>query len=133
VLRQQGGSRPGAAPGAWWNRLKPRNRRGDGDDETDEFKLDAAAAAAEEAVERKEVRRVKPWLSWTCWSGRSWQGTGWVEEDVEEHQDTNIACVVGIGQKMDRAQDTTLTSQGAMRSGRETRVVAYATRGPRCI
>jgi hypothetical protein len=32
-----------------------------------------------------------------------------VEEDVEEHQDMNIACVVGTGQKMDRAQDATLT------------------------
>jgi hypothetical protein len=38
---------------------------GEGDDETDErdndFKLDAAAVAAEEAVERKEVRRARPW------------------------------------------------------------------------
>ena len=31
--------------------------------ETDEFTLDAAAVVAEEAVERKEARRVKPWLS----------------------------------------------------------------------
>jgi hypothetical protein len=30
--------------------------------ETDEFTLDAAAVVAEEAVERKEARRVKPWL-----------------------------------------------------------------------
>ena len=36
---------------------------GDSDDETDEFTLDAAAVVAEEAVERKEARRVKPWLS----------------------------------------------------------------------
>jgi hypothetical protein len=36
---------------------------GDSDDETDEFMLDAAAVVAEEAVERKEARRVKPWLS----------------------------------------------------------------------
>jgi hypothetical protein len=35
----------------------------DGDDETDEVKLDAAAVIAEEAVERKKARRVKPWLS----------------------------------------------------------------------
>jgi hypothetical protein len=33
------------------------------DDETDELTLDAAAVVAEEAVERKEARRVKPWLS----------------------------------------------------------------------
>jgi hypothetical protein len=32
-------------------------------DETDERALDAAAVVAEEAVERKEARRVKPWLS----------------------------------------------------------------------
>jgi hypothetical protein len=30
---------------------------------TDELTLDAAAVVAEEAVERKEARRVKPWLS----------------------------------------------------------------------
>ena len=36
---------------------------GDSDDGTDEFTLDAAAVVAEEAVERKEARRVKPWLS----------------------------------------------------------------------
>jgi hypothetical protein len=36
---------------------------GDGDDETDKFKLDTSAVAAEEAVEHKEARRVKPWLS----------------------------------------------------------------------
>jgi hypothetical protein len=36
---------------------------GDSDDETDEFTLDAAAVVAEEALERKEGRRVKPWLS----------------------------------------------------------------------
>jgi hypothetical protein len=53
----------GRAPGAWWNRLKPRKRRGDGDDETDEFKLYAAAVIVEEAVERKEALRVKLWLS----------------------------------------------------------------------
>jgi hypothetical protein len=35
---------------------------GDGDDETDEFKVDAAAVVAEEAVERREARRVKSWL-----------------------------------------------------------------------
>jgi hypothetical protein len=28
-----------------------------------------------------------------------------VDVDVEEHRDTDIACVVGTGQKMDRAQD----------------------------
>jgi hypothetical protein len=36
---------------------------GDSDEETDEFTLDAAAVVAEETVERKEARRVKPWLS----------------------------------------------------------------------
>jgi hypothetical protein len=35
-----------------------------------------------------------------------------VEEDVEEHQDTNIACVAGTGQKMDRAQDAALATRG---------------------
>jgi hypothetical protein len=50
--------------------------------DSDEFKLDAAAVAAEEAVgrlavERKEARRVKPWLSeLTYRSGRSWRATG---------------------------------------------------------
>jgi hypothetical protein len=34
-----------------------------------------------------------------------------VEEDVEEHQNANIACVAGTGQKMDRAQDATLTTE----------------------
>jgi hypothetical protein len=38
-------------------------------------------------------------------------GPAGVEEDVEEHQDTNIACVVGTGQKMDRAQDAALTNR----------------------
>jgi hypothetical protein len=62
-------------------------------------------------------------------SGRSWRGTGWgVEEYVEEHQDTNIACVVGTGQKMDRAQDTTLTNnRGTRQSERATRVMACTT------
>jgi hypothetical protein len=46
---------------------------GDGDDKTDELKLDAAAVVAEEAVERKGAQRVRPWLR----SGRSWRGTGW--------------------------------------------------------
>jgi hypothetical protein len=32
--------------------------------------------------------------------------------DVEEHQKTNIVCVAGTGQKMDRAQDATLTNRG---------------------
>jgi hypothetical protein len=52
---------------------------GDSDNETDEFTLDAAAVVAEEAVERKEARRVKPWLSELDGyrSGRSWRGTGW--------------------------------------------------------
>jgi hypothetical protein len=36
---------------------------GDSDDETDEFTLDAAVVVAEVALERKEARRVKPWLS----------------------------------------------------------------------
>jgi hypothetical protein len=49
----------------------------DSDDETDEFNLDAAAVIAEEAVERKEAQRARPWLSWTCRSGRIWRGTGW--------------------------------------------------------
>jgi hypothetical protein len=72
----------------------------------DEFKLDAAAVVAEEAVERKEARRVKPWLSeldvpeWQELAGR---GPAGVEGDAEEHQDTNMACVVGTGQKMDLA------------------------------
>jgi hypothetical protein len=39
-------------------------------------------------------------------------GPAGVEEDVEEHQNTNIACVAGTGQKMDRAQDAALTSRG---------------------
>jgi hypothetical protein len=39
-----------------------------------------------------------------------------VEEDVKEHQDTNTACVVGTGQKMDRAQDATLTNRGTRQS-----------------
>jgi hypothetical protein len=89
---------------------------GDSDNETDEFTLDAAAVVAEEAVERKEARRVKPWLSEL--DVPEWQelgaggGPAGVEEDVEEHQDTNIACVAGTGQKMDRAQDTALTNRG---------------------
>jgi hypothetical protein len=88
---------------------------GDSDNETDEFTLDAAAVVAEEAVERKEARRVKPWLSEldVC-TGVAGAGGGpaGAEEDVEEHQDTNIACVAGTGQKMDRAQDATLTNRG---------------------
>jgi hypothetical protein len=71
---------------------------GDSDDETDEFTLDAAAVVAEEAVERKEARRVKPWLSELdgC-AGVAGAGGGpaGVEEGVEEHQNTNIACVAG--------------------------------------
>jgi hypothetical protein len=54
-----------------------------------------------------------------------------VEEDVEEHQDTNIACVADTGQKMDRAQDATLTNRGPRQSERGTRVMACATRRPR--
>jgi hypothetical protein len=72
---------------------------GDSDDETGEFTLDAAAVVAEEAVERKEARRVKPWLNELdvrC-TGVAGAGGGpaGVEEDVEEHQDMNIACVAG--------------------------------------
>jgi hypothetical protein len=78
--------------------------------------VDAAAVVTEEAVERKEVRRVKLWLSEldVC-AGVAGAGGGpaGVEEGVEEHQNTNsIACVVGTGQKMDRAQDATLTNRG---------------------
>jgi hypothetical protein len=44
----------------------------------------------------KEARRVKPWLVTGC-TGVAGAGGGpaGVEEDVEEHQDTNIACVAG--------------------------------------
>jgi hypothetical protein len=93
---------------------------GDSDDETDEFALDAAAVVAEEAVERKEARRVKPWLSELAvldvpeWQELAGDRLAGVEEDVEveEHQNTNIACVAGTGQKMDRAQDATVTNRG---------------------
>jgi hypothetical protein len=65
---------------------------GDSDDETDKFTLDAAAVVAEEAVERKEARRVKPWLSELDCTGVAGAGRGpaGVEEHVEEQQDTNI-------------------------------------------
>jgi hypothetical protein len=61
-------------------------------------------------------RRVHPWLSeldvpeWQELAG----GLAGAEEDVEEHHDTNTACVVGAGQKMDRAKDATLTNRGPM-------------------
>jgi hypothetical protein len=42
-----------------------------------------------------------------------------VEEEVEEHQDTNIACVAGTGQKMDRAQDATYVDQPRTQIKRE--------------
>jgi hypothetical protein len=64
---------------------------GDSDDEADEFALDAAAVVAEEAVERKEARRVKPWLSEldVPGSGRSWRGrgTGWGGSSERCHVD----------------------------------------------
>jgi hypothetical protein len=53
-----------------------------------------------------------------------------VEEDVEDHHDTNIACVAGTGQKMDRAEDTTLTNRGTRQSERATREMACTTRRP---
>jgi hypothetical protein len=56
-----------------------------------------------------------------------------VEEDVKQHQDTNTACVVGTGQNMDRAQNTALTNRGTRQSKRATRVMACATRRPKCI
>jgi hypothetical protein len=94
-------------PGEW--RQRRRDRR-----DHDEFTLDAAAVVAEEAVERKEARRVKPWLSELDVPERvagAGGGPAGVEEYVEEHQDTNTACVAGrypgTGQKMDRAQDAT--------------------------
>jgi hypothetical protein len=66
-----------------------------------------------------------------------WPGAGGgpagVEEDVEEHQDTDIACVVGTGQNMDRVQYATLTNRGARRSERATRAMACITRRPQCI
>jgi hypothetical protein len=52
--------------------------------------------AEEAAVERKEVRRVR--RRRRCRSGRSWQrteGPAEVGKDVEEHQDTEIVCVLG--------------------------------------
>jgi hypothetical protein len=87
-------------------------------------------------LERKEARRVKLWLSeldvpeWQELAGDRLSG---VEEDVEEHQDMNIACVVGTGQKMDRAQDATLTNRGTRQSERATRVMACTTRRPKYI
>jgi hypothetical protein len=66
--------------------------------------LDAAAVVAEEALERKEARRVKPWLSELDvpeWQELAGDRLGWRKIDVEEHQDTDIACVAGTGQKMD--------------------------------
>jgi hypothetical protein len=88
---------------------------GDIDDETDELtlvqRLDGRLRAGamrwlqrEEArsgtqlVERKEARRVKPWLSELDVPGGvagAGEGPAGVEEDVEEHHDTRIACVVG--------------------------------------
>jgi hypothetical protein len=59
-------------------------------------------------------------------------GPAGVEEDVEEHQNTNIACVAGTGQKMDRAQDDTSTNRGTRQSERATRAMACATRRPKC-
>jgi hypothetical protein len=49
-------------------------------------------------VERKEVRRVKPLLSeLQVGAGVAGAGEGpaKVEEDVEEHQDTEIVCFAG--------------------------------------
>jgi hypothetical protein len=48
-------------------------------------------------------------------------------------EDTNIACVVGTGQKMDRAQDATLANRGTRQSERASRVMACTTRRPKCI
>jgi hypothetical protein len=41
---------------------------------------------------------------------------------VEEHQNTNIAGVAGTGQKMDRAQDATLTNRGTRQSERASKL-----------
>jgi hypothetical protein len=60
---------------------------GNGDGETDEFKLDAAGVAAEEAVERKEARRVRPWLS--EWQELAAGQLGW-GGGVGGNQDTDI-------------------------------------------
>jgi hypothetical protein len=56
----------------------------DGDDETDEFKLDTAAEAAA-AVAAEDARRVKPWL--TELDVPEWQEL--------EHQYTETSCVAG--------------------------------------
>jgi hypothetical protein len=61
------------------------------------------------------------------------RGPAGVEEDVEEHRDTNIACVVGTGQKMDRAQDAALANRGTRQSERATRVMACTTRRPKPV
>jgi hypothetical protein len=57
-------------------------------------------------VERKEARRVKPWLSWTCRSGR-WKELagnrlGWrkISKSIKIQTGTQIV-LVGTGQKMD--------------------------------
>jgi hypothetical protein len=43
---------------------------------------------------------------------------GWRKTLNEEHQDTNIPCVVGAGQKMDQTQDAVLTNRGARRQSK---------------
>jgi hypothetical protein len=70
--------------------------------------LDAAAVVAEEAVERKEARRVRPWLSELDvpeWQELAGDRLGWRKmlKSIKIR-----ALVLQVGQKMDRAQDATL-------------------------
>jgi hypothetical protein len=70
----------------------PSREFSDGDDEIDELKLNTAAVAAEEAVERKEVRRARPWLS--GFDVPEWQelagGRAGVGGGAQEHQGAGL-------------------------------------------
>jgi hypothetical protein len=73
--------------------------------DSDEFKMDAAAVAAEEAVERKEARRVKPWLGELDvpeWQELAGYRLRWKKMLKSIKIRTDRACVVGAGRRMSR-------------------------------